>query len=312
MLALYGLLLAPFVLAQGGALQGAGTGSGPVAGSGGGAGGGASSASPAPSDSASAAAETGAGTGTAASASSSTSTTPTSTTPAPTYTATDVVFNSTGASLYSSTTLYTPPASSTTNIFSIVPSGYTNPKAAAPLQNRTNEYNSPAWQAAYSKARPYLSSWSLEEKVQLTTGAGWQIGRCLGNIPAVPNQGFPGLCIQDSPLGVRLADFVSAFPAGINVATTWDKDLMYARGYAMGEEFKGKGANVALGPATNIARAPVAGRNWEGFGADPYLAGWAVEQTVKGLQDAGVQATYVSYLFDTSKWFSRFLYYCTC
>jgi beta-glucosidase len=134
----------------------------------------------------------------------------------------------------------------------------------------------------------------LEEKVQLTTGAGWMIGRCLGNIPAIPSQNFSGLCLQDSPLGVRSADFVSAFPAGINVASTWDKDLMYARGYAMGEEFKGKGAHVALGPATNIARAPLAGRNWEGFGADPYLAGWAVEQTVKGLQDAGVQATYVS------------------
>lgn len=32
----------------------------------------------------------------------------------------------------------------------------------------------------------------------------------------------------------------------------------------MGEEFRGKGVNVALAPAMNIMRAPAAGRNWEG------------------------------------------------
>lgn len=40
----------------------------------------------------------------------------------------------------------------------------------------------------------------------------------------------------------------------------------------------------------NIARAPAAGRNWEGFGADPYLAGEAAYATVVGIQSQGVQA----------------------
>ena len=49
---------------------------------------------------------------------------------------------------------------------------------------------------------------------------------------------------------------------------------MYARGYALGQEFRGKGVNVALAPVANpLGRAPAAGRNWEGFGADPFLAG---------------------------------------
>ncbi len=47
---------------------------------------------------------------------------------------------------------------------------------------------------------------------------------------------------------------------------TFDSDLMRAQGVAMGEEFTGKGINVALGPAMNLARAPAAGRNWEGAG----------------------------------------------
>ena len=58
----------------------------------------------------------------------------------------------------------------------------------------------------------------------------------------------------------------------------------------MGEEFKGKGVHVALGPMTNMGRVAAGGRNWEGFGGDPYLSGWATEMTVRGMQDAGVQA----------------------
>lgn len=71
---------------------------------------------------------------------------------------------------------------------------------------------------------------------------------------------------------------------------SFDKDLMYQRGYAMGQEFKGKGVHVALGPMTNMGRVAAGGRNWEGFGGDPYLSGWATEKTIKGMQDAGVQA----------------------
>lgn len=48
--------------------------------------------------------------------------------------------------------------------------------------------------------------------------------------------------------------------------------------------------HVALGPMTNMGRVAAGGRNWEGFGADPYLSGWATEMTVRGIQDAGVQA----------------------
>jgi beta-glucosidase len=59
----------------------------------------------------------------------------------------------------------------------------------------------------------------------------------------------------------------------------------------MGTEFKAKGAHVALGPVAGpLGRSGYAGRNWEGFAADPYLSGIAMEQTIHGHQDAGVQA----------------------
>lgn len=51
----------------------------------------------------------------------------------------------------------------------------------------------------------------------------------------------------------------------INVAATFNRTLMRARGAALGAEFRGKGVHVALGPMMNLVRAPAAGRNWEGY-----------------------------------------------
>jgi beta-glucosidase len=54
--------------------------------------------------------------------------------------------------------------------------------------------------------------------VNITTGLGWAMGLCLGNTGPVPRLGFPSLCLQDAPLGVRNADKITSFPAGITVA----------------------------------------------------------------------------------------------
>ena len=55
---------------------------------------------------------------------------------------------------------------------------------------------------------------------------------------------------------MRDADYTSLFPTGMNVAMTWDANLMLARGQAMGAEFRGKGVNVALGPMVRLAPSP--------------------------------------------------------
>ncbi|KAF9553682.1 glycoside hydrolase family 3 protein [Agrocybe pediades] len=151
----------------------------------------------------------------------------------------------------------------------------------------------PAWRAAYEKAKEKVAGFSLEEKVNVTTGVGWMGGRCVGNIPPiepVDGRGWPGLCLEDSPLGVRFADYVTAFPTGVNTASSFNRKLIRRRGLYMGREFKGKGVHVALGPMMNLARVPQGGRNWEGFGADPFLAGEAAYETILGMQEAGVQA----------------------
>lgn len=104
---------------------------------------------------------------------------------------------------------------------------------------------------------------TLLEKVNLTTGTGWEGDACVGNVGAIPRLNFPALCMQDSPLGVRFADYVSAFPAGGTVAASWDRDLFYQRGFAMGSEHRGKGVDVQLGPVVGpLGRNPKGGVSW--------------------------------------------------
>ncbi|KAK0537494.1 hypothetical protein OC835_001733 [Tilletia horrida] len=158
--------------------------------------------------------------------------------------------------------------------------------------------SSSKWATAIDKAQALVARLTLEEKVTLATGRGWQVSQCVGNIAAIPRVGFPGLCLQDSPLGVRFADRVTVFPAGITTAATFSKDLMYQRGKAMGEEFRTKGANIQLGPGLNALRAPAGGRAFEYGGADPYVAGEVAYHTVDGIQSVGVQANAKHWLFN--------------
>ncbi|KAH8792067.1 glycoside hydrolase superfamily [Hyaloscypha finlandica] len=148
------------------------------------------------------------------------------------------------------------------------------------------------WQDSYKKAQALVEKMTLPEKVNITTGTGWQMGLAVGNTGPAIHVGFPGLALQDGPLGLRFADNATAFPAGITVGATWNKELMYLRGKAHGMEARLKGINVLLGPCVGpLGRMPAGGRNWEGFGADPVLQGIAGALTIQGIQEEGIIAT---------------------
>ncbi|CAF3429152.1 unnamed protein product [Rotaria sp. Silwood1] len=143
-------------------------------------------------------------------------------------------------------------------------------------------------------AKAFVAQLTLEEKCNMTSGVK---GPCVGNVLSVLRLNFTGLCFQDAPSGV--GDGVqrsTAFPPGIQIAATWDRDLFYKRAVAIGEEFRSKGVHFALGPMMNIDRNARHGRNWEGFGADPYLSGENAFYYVQGLQDQGVVATAKHYI----------------
>lgn len=157
---------------------------------------------------------------------------------------------------------------------------------------------SPNWADAYESANADLAKLSLNDKVNIVTGIGWNAGgTCVGNTAAVSSINYPSLCLQDGPLGVRYASSVTAFTPGIQAGATWDRELIRQRGQFMGEEARGCGVHVMLGPAPGaLGKIPNGGRNWEGFGADPYLQGIATAETVAGFLAVGVQPTAKHYI----------------
>ncbi|KAF6766400.1 cellulose-binding beta-glucosidase [Ephemerocybe angulata] len=196
----------------------------------------------------------------------------------------------------SSTTSTTSTATTTTTTTNTTPSATSSGPAYTPTATGVFANMSPEWKTAYEKARTAVAKLSLNEKVNLATGVQWRKGVCVGNTPAISSINFPGLCLQDGPLGIRYADKITAFPAGINAAATFNRTLIRQRGADMGAEFRGKGVHVALGPAMNVQRVPAGGRNWEAFGADPYLNGEASYETIIGIQSQGVQACAKHYI----------------
>jgi len=153
------------------------------------------------------------------------------------------------------------------------------------------------WEVAYERAEAALARLSTQEKVDMVTGVGFKNGPCVGNTKPVSKIKYPSLCLQDGPVGVRYAKGVTVFPAGVHAASTWDLDLMYKRGFALGQEAKDLGVHVQLGPVAGpLGKIPHGGRNWEGFSPDPYLTGYGMIETIKGMQEAGVQANAKHYI----------------
>lgn len=166
-------------------------------------------------------------------------------------------------------------------LYGLSPPVYPSPESSG---NSTS-----AWTVAHNKALAIVSQLTLEEKVNLTRGF---TGSCVGNTGAVTRLGIKPMCLADAPDGVRGQEFVSSFPASIHVASTWDRTLLYKWGQALGEEYRGKGINVILGPVAGpLGRMARSGRNWEGLSNDPFLAGAGMSSVTKGIQDAGVIAT---------------------
>src|SRR5690242_20630902 len=141
---------------------------------------------------------------------------------------------------------------------------------------------------------------TLEEKASMLAGQDW-----MSTVP-IPRLGIPSIKMSDGPLGVRqwggpsevappdpaLAQFTStAFPAGAALAATWDVEMARRVGQAIAQESKAAGRDMILGPTVNIQRTPLWGRNFEGFGEDPYLAAQLGVAYIKGVQGEGVIAT---------------------
>jgi len=129
-----------------------------------------------------------------------------------------------------------------------------------------------------------LAKMTLEEKCDFLGGDPKQNMLIRGSA----NAGFPALHFHDGPMGVKGNG--SGFASGINTAANWDPAMAYAVGGGIGYEARGAGLAILLGPGVNIVRMPQAGRNFEYFGEDPFLAGQTAAAYIRGVQDQGVWA----------------------
>ncbi|KAJ5358568.1 uncharacterized protein N7496_010981 [Penicillium cataractarum] len=164
--------------------------------------------------------------------------------------------------------------------------GLSPPVYPSPDANGTGD-----WAASYAKARAFGAQLSLEEKVNMTSGASSTLvnNGCSGNIQPIERLGFPGMCVTDAGQGVRNADFVNGWSTGLHAGASWNKELVRERAIHLGTEFRVKGANMMLGPVVGpMGRIATGGRVWETFSVDPYLAGKLVYSTVVGVQSVGV------------------------
>ncbi|MCX6168488.1 MAG: glycoside hydrolase family 3 C-terminal domain-containing protein [Ignavibacteriales bacterium] len=101
---------------------------------------------------------------------------------------------------------------------------------------------------------------------------------------------IPGFIMSDGPHGVRNG-LATSFPVGIGLAATWDVDLVYKVGEAMGKEFRGKGIQQMLGPCLDLCLDPRNGRSPETGGEDPYLNAKINTSIVQGVQSTPTIAT---------------------
>ncbi|KAA6459249.1 glycoside hydrolase family 3 protein [Acidobacteria bacterium AB60] len=142
-----------------------------------------------------------------------------------------------------------------------------------------------------------LSRMTLEEKASMLEGSGW-----MESMP-IERLGIPPIKMADGPMGVRswmgssaitssanapMKVESTAFPAGVAMAATWDTELVQREGRAIAQEVKALGRDMILGPTVNINRQPLWGRNFEGYGEDPYLAGRLAVAYIRGVQGEGV------------------------
>lgn len=140
------------------------------------------------------------------------------------------------------------------------------------------------------KIKDILNELSTEQKVQICVGADfWHLysNDELGIPKTMVSDGPHGLRKQNEKadnLGVNESITAVCFPAACATAASFDEDLLEHMGSALGEECRAEEVSTLLGPAVNIKRSPLCGRNFEYFSEDPYLTGKLAAAQIKGVQ----------------------------
>ena len=135
-----------------------------------------------------------------------------------------------------------------------------------------------------------VAQMTLEEK------AGMCSGKDFWFLKSVERLGIPNVMVSDGPHGLRKQDsegdhlglnesiVAVCFPAACATASSWDEEMLESMGKTLGEECQAENVSILLGPAANIKRSPLCGRNFEYFSEDPYLTGRMAIAEIQGVQ----------------------------
>ena len=139
-----------------------------------------------------------------------------------------------------------------------------------------------------------VSQLTLEEKASLCSGGDFW------HTKAIERLGIPAMMMCDGPHGLRKQNLVSdnmgindsipavCFPAGCATASSFDRALVRQMGEALGNECQAEDVGMILGPAVNIKRSPLCGRNFEYYSEDPYVASQMASSFIQGVQSQNV------------------------
>ncbi len=159
-----------------------------------------------------------------------------------------------------------------------------------------------------SRVEDALSRMTVEEKIAMIHA------QSKFSTPGCPRLGIPEIWMSDGPHGVRMEidwdtwnhagwtnDSCTAFPALTCLAATFNPNLSFEYGNALGEEARFRKKDIILGPGVNIYRTPMNGRNFEYMGEDPYLASKMVVPYIQGIQQNGVAACMKHYALNNQE-----------
>ena len=157
-----------------------------------------------------------------------------------------------------------------------------------------------------------IKAMTLNEKIDLLVGSQGNVSTqatatignsaklvagAAGQLNGIPRLGIPAIVVADGPAGLRIDAtrpgttkkfYCTHFPVATVMSSTWNPQLVYNVGEAMGNEVLHYGVDILLAPATNIQRNPLDGRNFEYYSEDPLLAGTICAAMIKGVQSNGV------------------------
>lgn len=137
------------------------------------------------------------------------------------------------------------------------------------------------------KIRGLIAQMSLTEKIRFCSGTdNW-------HTMAIPRLDIPSLTFSDGPYGLRKEKAGGAegemeetvcYPTGCAAAASFDRELLYNIGGALGDDCRAYDVDVILGPAVNIKRSPLCGRNFEYFSEDALVASELAGAMIRGIQ----------------------------